>query len=79
MQLAKQHVQNMHRSNGDSSRRHTHECISDQTPCLRVGPKMRSNNNQTDKRMHIVFATALDHDSKRMVELAPSVAECWPW
>lgn len=36
---------------------------------------MRSNNNQTNERMHIVFATALDHDSKRMAEFSLSVAE----
>jgi nucleotide-binding universal stress UspA family protein len=44
-------------------------------PILAIGPHAHPQKNASGKRMRIVFATSLDHDSRQMAEFALSVAE----
>lgn len=44
-------------------------------PVLAIGPGAHETKNRSKRRMRIVFATALGHDSKHLAEFALSVAD----
>jgi nucleotide-binding universal stress UspA family protein len=46
-----------------------------EVPVMVIGPKVQLTGRPPKERMRIVFATPLDHDSRRMAEFALSVAE----